>query len=519
MAVVADGRALASRMAPAYAGGGHGSDVGVTSWRSLLAWLGLALLTRLPGLLAVELNWDEQLYALVARSWLAGGLPYEALWDRKPVGLFVAVAGAIGLAGDTLVALRGLTVLGLGAGAWCLARIAREWGMGRAGAAVAGMGWLLYAGRADAGGFNAEHLFVPLNLGAMLLMLAASGPIAWGMAGLLMGAALQVKYAALFGSAAAILVSVVWRGRPRAAEVVALVAGTAAPTLAAVGWYALAGRFDLWWEANIIANLPVLAAMVPGAPADEAGVSVGYMASRYAVPLLGLGGAVLAWARGERRVAAGLLIWIEADIVGLWALRRLADHMMIQALPGFCVGLAAIVDAIARGRWRVAWAVALLSVWLARDGIGFAREAQAAAEIVARRRAGEAGWGDPVATAGVRLRVAMREGEGLYVFGGPVLGLYGLTGRAPPTRFPFAMHLWESYAPAAARGELARILERRPDWIAVVPGWADGAAAGAPLREALSRHYAPAGQVRPFASAGGGAIGPRVSIDLYRRRD
>jgi hypothetical protein len=145
--------------------------------------------------------------------------------------------------------------------------------------------------------------------------------------------------------------------------------------------------------------------------------------------------------------------------------------------------------------------------------------------VAARRQGGDGPhWGDPSAAAGALLRQRLAPGAAVYVFGGPILGVYGAAGRAPPTRFPFVEHLWSGYAPVDGVAELERVLAGRPQFIAVAAPWVPGGKvpAGAErvfavLDAALARDYVADATVGPFRSRGGGPIGPREGIALFRR--
>jgi hypothetical protein len=154
-----------------------------------------------------------------------------------------------------------------------------------------------------------------------------------------------------------------------------------------------------------------------------------------------------------------------------------------------------------------------------------ARPFLAASEVTAHRRAGDVAWGDPVATAGLWLRQRLRPGETVYVFGGAMLGIYEVADRPPPTRFPFAEHLWKDGAPVDGAAEMARILAGAPAYVAVAADWAPGRPAPEPaarpvfaaLHAALARDYRLEATIAPTISAGGGPIGPRLTILLFRR--
>ena len=496
-------------------------------------WMVAALAWRAPSLLFSELNWDEQLYGLVADGLLRGVLPYDALWDRKPVGLFLLLAPVRWLGGEGALALRVAGGLALGAGAWSLAAITLRLMPGaRAAAAAAGVLWMVYAGRADGAGVNAELLFVPLNLAGLCLLLDARGRAGLLAAGLLMGVAAQVKYSAMFSWVGFAVVW--WALRPAAiSRAAVVVAGLLAPSLAVMAWYGLAGRFDLWVAANVAASFGPEGGFWPvgvaTSPVNLAALP--FLAGRYAVVLLA---GALGLVAGRRRLGLVLLGWIAAELLGLVVLRRFADHMIVQLLPPLCIAAGCLVARLGHwqqgqwqlGHWRMLALAAGLLALLTWDGREMARPFAAAAEVLRERSARNMPhWGDPAGTAGALLRANLRPGEGLYVFGGPILGLYRAAGRLPPTRFPFAEHLWKRYAPVDGVAEIARVLATAPHYIAVTAIWAPGRPAPEPaarpvfaaLHTALARDYALEATVSPFVSQGGGPIGPRETVLLFRR--
>ncbi len=501
-----------------------------TPW-PLLAWLAAALAWRAPGFCFSEVNWDEHLYLLIADTVAQGQLPYAALWDRKPAGLFFLLAGVEAADPSGFAALRLLPALGIGLTAWCLADLTRCLAPGaRLGGWVAGWLWIAYAGRADGGGLNTELLFVPLNLLGARMLFALPSPRRLFGAGLLLGTALQMKYNAGFIWLA---LPVIWAmRRHRAPGMAALAAagiGAALPSLLVIGPFIAAGRFDLWWEANVAANLGIVQSLATSQVAVITGDPV-YMIGRYAVPLFGGLLALTAIRLGApwERVAmmAVCLALTLSDAIALLVLGRFTDHMMIQLLPGPCLAAGCLAAWLERRRLMgAAGLVLLLGCAAARDGRGFLDPFVAAAEILERRGAGAAQWGDPVATAAARIATELRPGDALYVFGGPILGLYGALHRAPPTRFPFAEHLWKPYAPPGGEAEMRRILAAGPAIIAVSAGWQPGqpapepaaAAVFATLHRALATGYAPIATISPFTSRRGGPIGPRESIVIFRR--
>ncbi len=86
---------------------------------------------------------DEQFYLAVGDRMLHGAVPFVDIWDRKPVGLFLAYAAVRLLGGDGIVQYQ-LVATGLAAAAaWLVVRAARLHA-GEAAARIAGLVALLW---------------------------------------------------------------------------------------------------------------------------------------------------------------------------------------------------------------------------------------------------------------------------------------------------------------------------------------------------------------------------------------
>jgi 4-amino-4-deoxy-L-arabinose transferase-like glycosyltransferase len=66
----------------------------------------LSFIIRLPFFFPIVIDWDESTYILWGQSVLDGHLPYTELWGFKPPLAFLFYAGAIGLFGKSIVAVR-----------------------------------------------------------------------------------------------------------------------------------------------------------------------------------------------------------------------------------------------------------------------------------------------------------------------------------------------------------------------------------------------------------------------------
>ncbi len=69
-------------------------------------------------------DWDEMIYALVAHSLIYGDLPYQGVFDHKPIALYYLFAGFFWIFGYTLAAIRVMPLVAIALTTWLLYRIA-----------------------------------------------------------------------------------------------------------------------------------------------------------------------------------------------------------------------------------------------------------------------------------------------------------------------------------------------------------------------------------------------------------
>lgn len=178
------------------------------------------------------LGFDEQYYLLVADRMLHGALPYVDIWDRKPIGLFLLYAGAIGFGGDPFLQYKLLAAVFVAATAFTIYCAALS-GAGRFGALAAALLYVFWLNFMEGeGGQSPVFYNLPMLLAALLVRRGVQrrGPLLpCGLAAMaLAGLAIQIKYTAVFeavffGLALIRAGKLEWRVSPRLA-------------LAALGW-------------------------------------------------------------------------------------------------------------------------------------------------------------------------------------------------------------------------------------------------------------------------------------------
>ena len=511
----------------------------------LIAYVAIALFVRAPGYLFSELNWDEALYRLMADSLLRGHAPYTEFWDRKPVGVFVVFAVVQGIFGSDILALRLVTSVGVGVSAFLLALLARRLFPTSPGTGVlAGALYILYSMHNGGEGTNTELVFTPLYLAGAVIVFNAAACHRRGLvlpsflAGLLVGAAVQVKYIVVFDIMAFAAIYLVTQLRDfrwteiRRLGIVALATGIGIvlPTAVVFLWYLSIGRVADFFLSNIIANEALLGETAPAFSIQ--GLIDGLR--QYDILVLGAAAAVLLGpflgdTSEHKRNWFAIVAWLLAMSLSLLFLRRFADHFFIQTLPALSVATAwaamRIKQVMPLGRTAARFGLivgtVLVAIWAGRSDFDTAFET-----IAKRGMDGITHWGDRTATIAAALRDRLGPSDSVYVLG-RTLGVYAATARPPPTRFPFPEHLWSSYAPLNGVQEVQRILEGSPAFIIIDDLWLPNGSAPAPARDrvtailhaAIASNYVLDGKVTKFVSWGGGFVGGGIGVTVFRRRE
>lgn len=296
---------------------GQAAAGGVRAWlrrRSFALWLTALVLavgaTQIRSLEQEQFN-DESTALVLAGHLLDGNLPYVQLFDNKPPLLFLLLAGAMALFGESLLVVRALGDFFLLLSAVAVFAIARR----RTGPAAAGLGALLLVAIHAKGPGTATMAALPataLLLAALWLLLAWRQRL-WGVA----AAGLLLSLATLTRSNLGFLVLAcsLWLGlaplRPSLG-----VPWRAVPVFAAAGLAPLGLLVVVYWRADALEAL--------------------YLAN-VTVPL------AFASAMGAAQVLWGLLGYMRWEI---WA----APQLFLPFAAAFAAGLAAAVPRLASVR-------------------------------------------------------------------------------------------------------------------------------------------------------------------------
>ncbi len=488
----------------------------------LLPWgIGLllvivAILTRWPTFVMSVIDWDESLYVIMAQQWWAGHLPYTAVWDNKPIGIYAIFAAFQGIFGDSIFSMRLAGLLAIMGVALLIWRITRHMlrdhpsGLAEIAGGVAGLLWLGTTIGDDGLAANTEIFTEVFTCLGLLWAVTPGAPIRPGRAigiGLSLGLAFMVKYVAVFDMFAVycamlVLPGRVRRGVPGVADAIRLgllfSLGALAPLLATLGLYAAYGQLPQMIDASILSNMRRVAVPLSGTTFLRA-----YREQAALFPALYLS---LLWLLGliARHPARGLILaaWVVTSSLGVASGGLYFSHYFLQLLPALCVTTAMMLASLWQWAPRIArFGIALLFI-LSLVPMGRAGGAELGRMIAVMREPPE-GFGlqrGTPAEVAHDLRAALAEAPGgtVYVFDGePVL--YALL-RAPlPTRYVFPSVLLSTLLSHTAgidpMAELNRILAEKPLFIVRRTNPDDQNAATrnldvyAAMRAALGRDY------------------------------
>jgi 4-amino-4-deoxy-L-arabinose transferase-like glycosyltransferase len=309
------------------------------------------------------------------------------------------------------------------------------------------------------------------------------------LAGLLLGAAFQVKQVALFDMLAFLLGFFLlttpapgllgkhlrrsWPG------LAVLGAAAAVPTLAVILVYVVSGHWDAWVAGNMTAHRAFYGRGGPEV-AWEAGLHV--MIEQ--APLW-IGGLLAVLFAGrltrdsiERRAVLFLMVWVVLIGLGQVFLRYMADHYFLQFLPPLCLlaGFALVRAVLCHVDRPVARRV-LLTALVCLTVFAVARNPIVNALYIARDRYiwGEAWAGDAARQVAANLQPDLRPEDAVFVVGFMPI-VYYLTVARIPTRFAFTglpnrLYPGRDGCPwVAPKLEMQRILTTKPRFIVVEQG-------------------------------------------------
>ena len=481
-----------------------------------------AALSRLPSFFTSVYDWDESLYFMMAEQWRAGHLPYIALWDNKPVGIYAIFTVFQDIFGDRLFAMRIAVVIFVAATAFVIFKIAGTMRyhdkrlLNRSGL-LAGLAFILCSISNDGLAANTELFMITFT---SLAVLCAVHPIHFKntparrgfLTGLLLGISLMIKFVVIF-EIPAILFALLFLHRavtPRqiAAILLACLAGGLLPALLTVLLYFYSGHLDQLIYSDIGANFLRESVGFRLVFSDIAAKILKWFPLYCAafIMVFSLAFAILKAPQNTfqdtgRRFQEFLVLWLLGAALGIISGKSFYSHYFIQILPPLCICLAWAIIAFAQGMnsrsFRVAGALlcsiflipamsAAITIWISLHAIMTVQGGKISFHADASQQIA-----DDIS------RVDPGHSAKLYVFDYEPI-IYVLADAVPPTRFAYPPFLTTCLLARVAgvqpQDELNRILATNPEFIvqATTPmsGLAIDQAVYADFQYTVSRRYA-----------------------------
>jgi 4-amino-4-deoxy-L-arabinose transferase-like glycosyltransferase len=437
------------------------------------------------------IDWDESIFLLMGRDWLRGHVPYTTTWEWSPPGAAGLFAAGQAVCGETVFAIRILTVLAVAVECYLLYRLGRGLGGGDGAGLAAALAYAVYSLNNTGLAAHRELFFAPCITLAYLWLFggmqeqATAGQIStvrlFG-AGLALGAGLQLKYLYVIDLAGVGIAVGGWllyrhRRMPRRAVVEVLRAGAAlaAGPLILIAVAALLFAAHGLWTDYVHANFVAGAGYVTGQAFDWTTLGSRLTGQVRANPLPWLGlllAPLVLRGHGQRRSILLLGVWLLFALLDAIFSRRLFAHYFLQLLPPLCLllGLTTAGALRSAGPARRLWRLSAVAIIFAAClfPITFYR-LTANAGLVWHHLVNDRPWPvDTPARVSDYLRQRISAADSIYVADyEPVV--YYLTDARLPTRYVFPLHLTEPTYSAAGgldpRAELRLIMAQRPLYV------------------------------------------------------
>lgn len=413
------------------------------------------------------------MYALVAREWVNGHLPYTTVWETKPPLFFALLASAMLVFGKSMLAVRLATDFAIAATAFALYFLGTS--VRRGGHAIGLTAALLYVALtiSDSGlSAVAETFSTPLVAIPLAIVLRGSWPpashrfVRLVALGVCLGCAVLVKESTLL-EALYVACVVVWVSDARV--LVPLGLGAALSLGASILPYLVTRTVGLYWDANVASLARRAFVSIPDV-APWTDVLRSQLLAFFPATLLVFG---FGWVWGreetdfeERGLIVAMTGWALVNGVSIVLIREYLGNHFIPLMAPVCVLSALVTVRLADELRRRALVPALIAVALvAHAAYPFVLAAPVA---YGRLRIPDPAFGDPTARLAQFILGHRGPRQALYVADDRTV-LYVLTGASPPTRFAYPPHLLDRYQELVAGvdgpREITRILRQHPAYV------------------------------------------------------
>jgi 4-amino-4-deoxy-L-arabinose transferase-like glycosyltransferase len=459
----------------------------------------LTFAMRLSSFAYSAIDWDESLYFLMAKTLLDGAMPYEVVWDHKPVGIYILFAVSQMLFGDSVTSIRILAVLVIAITAYILHRITvfvtkdLEFS-----GFLAGVFYIAFSLKNGGLASNTEIHFAPFVAAAFYLLvrlIQSENRMAHRfvaiLAGTLMGIAFQIKYIVIFeiiiiGTALALFpFRIIGSWMTRSLKILKICSLFSfffiLPTLLVVIAYAAFGNLGDWFYANIEANA-VHAGSNPFDFKLWAWVVTDQIRNNSIIWIAPVVMPIYIFiqrgkSEGQETSLWIIFAWWVGSLTAASATRLYYGHYFLQMLPAATIMSAIIfaylVKTVLSRSTRLVSRVFIATVLLAitvnlscRCLDGLSNSICVVKEWVEM----DSQWLDIESELAFTMKKELTEGDFIFVVNGQII-LYHLTGAEMPSKFVFPLFFRSEHFSRVAGidpdGEILSILQKKPKFIVI----------------------------------------------------
>lgn len=458
----------------------HSIQGNIQSMKVLLGFAIANFLLRGATFFQSVINHDESLYLIIADQILQGIPPYVDIWDHKPPGIYFLFALGLTLFGDSILAIRLLTLIAVTITCYLLYRISLSI-FPQSGQRIGILAGLLYAVFSLTNGglaANTEVFFIPFVVGSFYWFFRhanyyKNSALTWIGIGILMGLAAQIKYLVVFDFLALVIFAFLQRDRKlffTFRNVILLGLGSSIIFTIVAFYFWQQGIFSEYLSATLLANATYIQTdnLTLSGIIDPLITQILRYFLFWVCLLFCVTEARLSYQKTDSSFAIfHLMIWLVCILPAPFISQRLYDHYFLQLLPPLCLITAYAIDH--HLNFKSKYPKQLFFIILGSiSGIYFLFDSAIATLQYSYYRLikQENYWGDRTALIAQEISQIKQAGESIYVYNDQPI-LYYLLKAKPPTPFLFLSHFQDNLTQTSPLQEFNQIINLQPNYIII----------------------------------------------------
>ena len=423
------------------------------------------------------INHDESLYLIIADQILQGIPPYVEIWDHKPPGIYFLFALGLTLFGNSILAIRLLTLIAVTITCYLLYLISLSifTQSGQRIGLLAGSFYAVFSLTNGGLAANTEVFFIPLVVGSFYLFFRSSPNISawtWVLIGFLIGLAAQIKYLVVFDFLALVFFAILQRCKVYSTlrNLLLLSLGSSIVFITVAFYFWQQGIFSEYISATLLANATYIQTdnLTLSGIIDPLITQILRYFLFWVCLLFCITEARLYYQKTDYSFALfHLMIWLVCIIPAPFISQRLYDHYFLQLLPPLCLITAYVINHhlnLKAKQPKKLFFIILGSI----SGLYFLLDSAIATLQYSYHRLikQENYWGDRTALIAQEISKFKKSGESIYVYNDQPI-LYYLLQTKPPTPFLFLSHFQDNLTQTSPLQEFNEIINQKPNYIII----------------------------------------------------